>query len=279
MNPFVTSLARTAGLIALVGLHTLSVASPTWQMKVCADPNRMPYSNASMQGYDNRIAAILADELGAELEFVWTSMEQLSIVLSDFLYEGQCDLIFGLQDGEEGVLPSAAYYRSPYTFVFRSDAPYVIDSFDAPELRTLRVGVLGAPGEAALRQRGIVENIVPWAPFTGYDHEDWLGDIIRAVADGTLDAAVTWGPVAGYYRQAYGDSLSVVPVPLEIEPPFIYLVRPITIGFRPHDTAFRDSVDRALARRWDEIQAVLTEFGVPLSSLPRPLEHAGEGRP
>lgn len=238
---------------------------------MCADPNRLPYSDISENGYDNIIAGIVADELNAELHFVWTSFNRWGVVLSDFLYVGECDIIFGLQDGEEGVLASTAYYRSPYAFVFRSDAGFRIDSFDNQDLARLRIGVQAAPAEAALRQRGIKQNVTSWATMTSYDHEKWLGDIIRAVSDGEIDVAIVWSPIAGYFLRDYGNDLEMVLVPNEVEPPFIYLVRPITAVVRPGDEALRDAVDLAFALRWQDIQGTLDAFGVPRSNLPRPI--------
>src|SRR5690606_18711978 len=103
---------------------------------------------------------------------------------------------------------------------------------------------------------------------------DWLGEIVAAVAEEAIDVAVVWGPIAGYFAQRYPDSLVVVPVPSEIEPPFIYLTRPMTAVVRPGDESLRDALDLAFARRWEEIQAVLQEFGVPVGDLPRPIPTA-----
>lgn len=266
-------LILSAAMLAIALVAGMATAAD-WELRVCADPNRMPYSSLDMAGYDNIIAAVVAEELNAEVHFVWTSLNLLSVVLTDFLYTGECDVIFGMQDGEEGVLATAAYYRSPYAFVYRAEAGVEVASFDDPVLHNVRIGVQGSPAEAALRQRGIVRNVTNWAVMTNYDREDWLGEIVAAVAEEAIDVAVVWGPIAGYFAQRYPDSLVVVPVPSEIEPPFIYLTRPMTAVVRPGDESLRDALDLAFARRWEEIQAVLQEFGVPVGDLPRPIPTA-----
>jgi mxaJ protein len=245
-----------------------------WELPVCADPNNLPYSHQRMEGFENRIAELLAQELGAKLTYVWLPQPRTTI-RDALMTVGECDLLIGVSDGHEGFLTSLAYYRSTYVFVYREDSPFEVRTLDDPVLKELRIGVQmpgGAgvgPGTYALAQRGLIENQVGFVPDQSKPHP--LAPVIEAVTEGEVDVAIVWGPVAGYFALQQPVVLELVPVSPEIEPPFLPMVFSIAMGVRQGDFALRDQVNRALARRWDEIQAILEEYGVPLLPLPKPL--------
>jgi len=250
-------------------------AAQDWEMRVCADPNNLPYSNRQEEGFENRIAEILADELRAELSYVWYPQRQLQV--REVFREGACDLVMGVADGHPLFLTTLPYYQSTYVFVYREDSPFEIDSLDDPDLRGLSIGVQVPGGEGsaippvqALANRGLAENFVGFSIFGDYNQPNPLEPIVGAVAEGEVDVAVVWGPIAGYFAQKQAVPLKLVPVTPPIEPPFLPMVFSISIGLRLGDEDFRDVLDRALAARWDEIQAVLDEFGVPRLPLPNP---------
>lgn len=270
--------ARLTALIGIVLLCASLSASgqdqaPGWEMRVCADPNNLPYSNREEEGFENRIAEILADELGAELTYVW--YPQRMSLIREVLREGRCDMIIGMVDGQSQVLTTLPYYRSSYVFVYRKDSPFDITSFDDPVLKELDIGVQVAsegspPPNTALANRGLRPNFKGYSVFGDYSQDTPLSPIITAVVEGEVDVAVVWGPVAGYFARKQDVPLEVVPVSPQFEPPFLPMVFSISVGLRLGDLDFRRLLDRALVKRWDDIQAVLESYGVPLLPLAKP---------
>lgn len=259
-----------AALLLLTGFQL----PQQWELRVCADPNALPFSHRSGAGFENRIAQILAEELGARLSFVW--WPQGEGMIHEKLREGECDVIMGVPDGTEPLLTTIAYYRSPYVFVYRADSPFQVRSLDDPVLRAMDIGVQrsGIPPHQALVSRGLAGNVTLQYGLWGGEPSDPLEPIIRAVANQEVDIGLAWGPVAGYYATRQSVDLKVVPVSPEFDPPFTSMVMSITIGVRRGDEALRDRLDLALARRWEQVQEVLEQFGVPRSPLPRPIAPA-----
>lgn len=244
-----------------------------WEMRVCADPNNLPYSDREREGFENRIAAILADELNANLTFVW--YPQRMTMIERALRTGRCDMIMGIVDGHPQVLTTLSYYRSSYVFVYRKDAPFQIKSFDDPVLKDLTIGVQLAGGGApppniALTNRGLGANLEGYSILGDYSEDTPLSPIITAVANGDVDVAVAWGPLAGYFAKHQGVPMAVVPVSPQFEPPGWPMVFSISIGLRKGDIDLSRLLNRALVKRWDDIHAVLESYGVPLMPLPKP---------
>lgn len=256
-------------LCALLLLGQLGAAQG-WEMRVCADPDDLPFSNRQMQGFDNRIAELLAKDLGARLTYVWWKRSPSMVHMR--LREGHCDLILGLGEGYEGTLSTLAYYQSSFVFVYREDSPYAVASMDDPVLKELRVAVEtpGVPPFEALANRGLSAKAVI-LEATDPAASSPSSPIVEAVAKGQVDVAIVWGPVAGYFARRQPTKLKVVPVQPEFELPAISMVYPVVIGVRAGDEALRDRLNIALVRRWDQIQAILKEYGVPQIPLPKPV--------
>jgi len=250
------------------------VQAPGWEMRVCADPNNMPYTNEAEEGFENRIAEIIADELGAELSYMWYPRRRKFI--QQALRSGQCDMIMGIADGNKQVLTTLPYYRSSFVFVYPENANFDISSFDDPELQDLKIGVQiaaeggMAPPNTALANRGMIENMVGFPIISDYDVDNPLSPIVTAVAKGDVDLAIVWGPIAGYFAQQQERALRIVPVAPKFEPPSLPMVFSIAIGLRHGDRDFEYLLDRTMVKRWDDIQAVLKEYGVPLEPLSKP---------
>jgi mxaJ protein len=288
--PGLDTLGRLLDLLKKVALGSICLLlflaqgpaqAQDWEMRVCAEPNNLPYSNEQEEGFENRIAEIIAHELHAELTYVWLPQYQSRATVRNVLNrDGACDIIMGITDGHPGFLTSAAYYRTSYVFLYREDSPFEVRSLDDPVLRELQIGVhvqVGgsgvSPGTHALVSRGLIRNQVGFTP--DYSKPNPLLSIVEAVAEGKVDVAIVWGPVAGYFAKQQLIRLELVPVTPEIDLPFMPMVFPISIGVRPGDEALRDELNAALARRWDEIQAILEEYGVPLLPLPKPMVEMG----
>ena len=237
-------------------------------LRVCADPNNLPFSNERGEGLENRLAELIARDLGARVRYTWWA--QRRGFFRSTLNAGLCDLVPGMPASLELAWATRPYYRSTYVFVTRKDRKLDIRSFDDPALRSLRIGVQligddyeNTPPAHALARRGITRNLVGYAVQGDYGQPDPPARIIEAVARGDVDVAVVWGPLAGYFAGRQRVPLTLVPVAPKIDVPFLPFVFDIAMGVRRGDTAFRAKVESVLVRRRPEIDDLLARYGVP----------------
>ena len=242
-------------------------------LRVCADPNGLPASNAHGEGFENRIAALLAHELGARLEYTWWAQRRGFV--RNTLRAGLCDVVIGVPAGFDPVLTTRPYYRSTYVFVARRDRGLDVRSFDDPVLRTVRIGVqligddaINTPPVHALSQRGVVGNLVGFTVYGDYAESNPAARVVEAVARGDVDIAVVWGPLAGYFAPLQPVALHLVPVAPAVEARGLRQTFAIAAGVRKDDRALRDALDAALERRRTDVDAILTAYGVPRVAAP-----------
>jgi len=258
-------LSRSIRLKFLLLIASTMLSSRCWaqqkELRVCADPNNLPFSNIKQEGFENRIAEVVAADLHAHLIYVWQRMGRGFI--REFLNKGQCDLLIGIPAGFKPVLTTAPYYRSSYVFVVRRDAAYKPLSLEDPALRNIKIGVQAldeeyTPPAEALVHRGMRDSLVTYHTV-GEDAEA----IVRAVLDKDVAAAIVWGPLAGYWAHQNPGALECTPVHPESEPPGLPFTFEISMGVRKGNTVLRDSVQRALRRRSADIKNILADFAVP----------------
>ena len=234
-------------------------------LRVCADPNNMPFSNEQGQGFENKIAELLAAGLDAKLEYIWWS-ERKSF-LKNSLNEHRCDLIGGVPTSLDSVTVTRPYYKSSYVFVSRDDRHLHLLSLADPRLSQLRIGiqVVGddyAPPAFALARRGITQNITGFSLFGEYGEHDPPRRIIDAVDRGDIDVAIVWGPFAGYFTKTAASRLDITPVTptLFLGVPFTYN---ISMGVRKGNYALKAKLDEFVQSEWAAIQQILRDYGVP----------------
>ena len=239
------------------------------QFRVCADPNNLPYSNQKLEGFENKLAELLAKELGQEVTYTW--WPQRRGFLRNTLQAGVCDVIMGVPVGYDPVLTTQPYYRSSYVFVSPKEANYGITSFDDPLLQTLKIGVhligddyANSPPAHLLSAKGIVKNVVGYSVFGDYGEDSPPGKIIKAVADGDVNLAIVWGPIAGYFSRKQTVPLTLIPVPIETGSPSLPLAYNIALGVRRGNEQLRKQLNELLNRKAVEVTNILTEYGVPL---------------
>lgn len=237
-------------------------------LRVCADPNNLPFSNRGQEGIENRLAKLVADELGAKLEYTWWA--QRRGFLRNTLYADKCDVVMGIPSSHEMVLATRAYYRSSYVFLYRDDRDIDIRSFDDPKLRELDIGVhlIGddgnnTPPAHALTRRGMIDNVVGYMIYGDYAEENPPARLIEAVAVGKIDLAVVWGPFAGYFAPEQSVDLVMRPVSPQIDLPALPFVYSISMGVRLNDRALKNTLDEIIHRRQEDIRAILAEYRVP----------------
>jgi len=261
-----------AGVLLLAAVWVGSaLCSEESALRVCADPNNLPFSNRAQQGFENRIAELLALDLQKPLQYTWWAQRRgyaRNTVAAD-----ACDVWIGIASGVQALDTTVPYYRSGYVFVSRLERDLDIRSFDDARLHTLTIGVQmigndasNTPPAHALARRGIVDNVRGYMVYGDYERSDPAAPIVDAVVRGEVDVAIVWGPVAGYYAKR-------APTPLRIEfaPtddgsqwPMAF---DIAAGVRRGAPELKRELEQAIGRNREPIERVLAEFGVPLLPL------------
>lgn len=266
---------RASVMAGLVAAAFASLAGPVQarELRVCADPNNLPFSNERQEGFENRIASLLADQLHAELHYTWWAQRRGFI--RNTLKAGLCDLVPGVSTGLDMLRTTRPYYRSTYVFATRAGAGAAVTSFDDPRLRQLRIGVqiigddgANTPPAHALTRRGIVANVRGYTVYGDYAEPDPAGAIMDALARGEIDIAIAWGPFAGYYATRHPGALELRPVSPAVDLPVMPMIFDIAMGVRYGDDDFRAEINDALKARRRDIDAILASYGVPRADQP-----------
>lgn len=236
-------------------------------LRVCADPNNLPFSNARREGFENALAEMLAAELGARVDYTWWA--QRRGFFRNTLNAGICDVVLGVPTSVELAMTTRPYYRSTYVFVTRRGEPPVT-SFDDPGLRRRTIGVQlvgddfsNTPPAHALANRGIVRQVRGYSLYGDYTQPDPPSRIVRAVADREIDVAVVWGPLAGFFAARQATPLELHPVSPQIDLPFLPFVFDIGMGVRRGDTARLEVLDRFIDSHREAIAKLLERYHVP----------------
>jgi quinoprotein dehydrogenase-associated probable ABC transporter substrate-binding protein len=247
-------------------------------VRICADPDNMPASNQKGEGYENRIAELIAKEWNAKLEYAWWPVRRgfFSRALNG-LY---CDIALTAPAGLDMAGTTKPYFRSGYVVVYRKDSGLDLKNLEDPAWKKLRIGVNllnsdaeNTPPAMALSRHGVVGNLVGFTTF--YSELDRPEDIIKAVVDKKVDASIVWGPLAGYFAERSPVPLVVQPLPEYDSVADLPFAFNMAMGVRRRDRELRDSLNQLLDRKGPEIQAILKQYGVPL--LPITQEKSAEG--
>jgi len=238
-------------------------------LRVCADPNNLPFSDSTGAGFENRLATLVAGEMHASVAYTWWAQRRGFV--RNTLNAHECDVVMGVPTSFELTAVTRPYYRSSYVFVSRRDRRLNVRSFDDPALKRLTVGVqlvgddyANTPPAHALARRGIVQNVRGYQVQGDYRLPSPPARIVDAVANGDVDIAVAWGPLAGYFASRERVPLEIVPVSPEMDPPSLPFVFDISMGVRRADRPLRDTLDAILVRRRASIDSLLRAYGVPL---------------
>ena len=253
---------------ALMVTSGTAAAEPneTTALRVCADPNNLPYSNAAGEGFENRLAELLAQSMGKKVEYTWWAQRRGFI--RNTLKAGRCDVVMGLPSGYDEALTTHPYYQSSYALVYRKNSGYELHGLDDPRLQDLKIGVhlvgegISPPAEV-LARRGITDNVVGYSIFGDYSKPNPPARLIEAVAKGDIDVAVAWGPLAGYFAEKSATPLTVQPLQ-EFGNPVLPFQFAIAMGVRPDDKRLRDQLDALITQKQPQIHALLQQYGIPL---------------
>lgn len=254
---------------AAVAQRDSRVPPAVTSLRVCADPNNLPFSNEKGEGFENRIAERLADDLGLPLRYTWKPQRRGFVRTT--LNAGECDVIMGLPTSYDMVRTSRPYYKSTYVFVYRRDRGYHITSLADSALRRLKIGIhlIGddyhnTPPAEALAARGIIDNVKGYTIYGDYSRPNPPARLIEAVAKGDVDVAIVWGPLAGYFAPRESVPLAIVPVPEASDITGQTWTFAISMGVRHGDQGLAALLDQLLDREQTSIDAILSDYGVPL---------------
>lgn len=260
----------TAGAILLMAFHSLAVEerSATPILRIAADPNNLPFSNERLEGFENKIAELIARELNAGIEYTWHP--QRRGFFRKTIKEGNCNLVLGVPAGFDMVLTTKPYYQSTYVFIHREADQLNVTSFDDPRLHDWTIGVqiigddfMNTPPAHALSARGIIRNVRGYTVYGNYAEESPPSRIIQAVARGEIDLAVAWGPLAGYFATRQSIPLTIVPVPPEKHRAVLPFIYSISMGVRRGHDALRQQLNQIIDRKQKEIDRILDDYGIP----------------
>jgi len=237
-------------------------------LRVCSDPNNLPFSNDKQEGFENKIAELIARDMNLKLEYTWWAQRRGFV--RNTLKSDLCDLIVGMPSSSELASTTTPYYRSTYVFVWRKNRGLNIHSFDDAALHKLRIGVqmigddfANSPPAHALSNRKIVQNVKAYSVYGDYAQPNPPAQVVEAVAKHDVDVAVVWGPLAGFIIKKEHLPLTLAPVAPQIDLPFLPFVYDISMGVRRGDDAFKERLETILEQRREEIRKILDDYGVP----------------
>ena len=259
-------------IIAATGALTLAfsaVAGDAQPLRVCADPNNMPFSDRGGHGFENRIIELLARDLHRQVEYVWWAQRRGFV--RHTLGEAACDLWPGLASGMDDTATSQPYYESTYVFVTRADRDLRGLSLDDPRLKGLSIGVqmigadgMNTPPVHALARRGIIGNVRGFMLYGDYRQPNPPARIIDAVASGAVDVALAWGPLAGYFAATASRPLRVQPMAPSADGAGWPMHFAISMGVAAHSSVPLTRINALLQQERPRIQSILRQYHVPL---------------
>jgi mxaJ protein len=245
-------------------------------IRVCADPDNMPLSNQKGEGFEQKIAELIAREWNSKIEYAWWPIRRG--FFSRALNGRYCDVAIEAPSGLDMAGVTKPYFRSGYVFVTRKDRGLEIKSLSDPRLKKLKIGVNllnsdaeNTPPAMALSRYGVIGNLVGFTTFYGDSARP--EDIINAVAKKDVDVAIVWGPLAGYFARAAAVPLALQPLPERDSLSDYAFQYNIGMGVRRRDRELRDSLEAVIDRNGPEIQGILKQYGVPVFPIkPEPGE-------
>jgi quinoprotein dehydrogenase-associated probable ABC transporter substrate-binding protein len=244
-----------------------SMAQQEQVLRVAADPNNLPFSNNRLEGFENKIADLIARELHRKVAYQWHA--QRRGFFRETLKSGDVDLVLGVPAHFDMALTTAPYYRSSYFFVSRADRHLHVSSLDDQELHNLRVGVqligndgVDTPPAHALAARGIVDNVIGFTLYGDYSQPNPPARIIDAVANGDIDIALVWGPLAGFFGKQSKVPLELTPVSPEHDGALRFAFD-VSLGVNKNKAELRDQLNDFVIRHREEIDRILDNYNVP----------------
>lgn len=246
-------------------------------LRVCADPANMPFTDEEGEGFENKIAELMAQKLGLPLDYTW--FPQATGFYRMTLGAKRCDVVMGYVAGGDPVLNTNPYYRSAWVLITKKDGDLAaVDTLEDPKLKGRRIGVIaGSPPGDFLMRNGLMAMARPYALMVDRRYESPAETMITDIDSGAIDAGILWGPIGGYYAKKSGIPLSVTPLVKEKGDPA--LVYRITFGIRPGELNWKHQLNQFITDEQGAINRILLDYGVPLLDgqdrlIDQPIEQA-----
>jgi quinoprotein dehydrogenase-associated probable ABC transporter substrate-binding protein len=233
-------------------------------LTVCADPGNMPLSNIKQEGFQNKLATLLGEAMGARVVYSWRPFIERGLTRQTF-DQDMCDVMFDMPANYARLLTTFPVYKTPYVLAYRNDKGLELTGLDDPKLKDLKIGVFQTSGiRAALARRGIVNNVKLQTQTHDGDlvieHQPWY--VVQNVVDGDLDVAAVFGPFAGWVKTMKGEPITILPVNLQDDR--VPLEFELAIGVRKTDAFLKYMLEFALEDHAAEVEKILKDYGVPL---------------
>ncbi len=260
----VSLIACAVLLVALpsAGLAQTSEAVDRAALRVCSDPNNLPFSNEAGEGFENKIAELFAAELGVPVRYTW--YPNTIGFIRNTLRLRKCDLVLAAPTASELLQNSNPYYRSTYALVFAKDSGIRASSLGDPVMKSLRIGVVaGTPGASLIAKYGLFDQMRPYQLMVDTRFESATSKMADDIAAGELDAGILWGPIAGYHAGTHNPQLIMVPLDPKVETGVRIDFR-IHMGLRYNEPEWKHQLNDLIRNNQGRINEILTEYGVPL---------------
>lgn len=233
-------------------------------LRVCSDPGNMPFSNQKGEGFENKIAELIAAKLGVPVRYTW--FPQATGFLRNTLRARRCDVVIGMVSGAELVLSTNPYYRSTYVMVTRKKDGIAADRLDDPALTSLKIGLIaGTPPAGVAARNGLMAHATPYDLMVDTRYDSPSHRMVDDLAAGRIDVALLWGPLAGYFAARQGDALTITPLVHEAKADRMEYF--IAMGVRPGEHRWKHEIDQVVSANKDQITAILREYHVPMIDL------------
>jgi mxaJ protein len=257
-------------LLVVAALGLWPALAQARELRVCAEPRNLPFSNTAQEGFENRIARLVADDLKADLANVWL-IERRAFIRNGLAAKA-CDVVIGMPKALSSVRTTRPYYRSTFMLLTRQDSPAVKDLAD-PALQAMKIGVQmsgddggGTPPSYMLANLGLADRLRGFPMYDDYTGENRPARIIDALSAGDIDAAAVWGPLAGYFAPRASTPLRAVALQGPAAGP-MQMSFDIAMAVRKDDVALAQELDDVIARRGSDIDAILRDYRVPMLPL------------
>jgi quinoprotein dehydrogenase-associated probable ABC transporter substrate-binding protein len=257
-----------AGALALAGTAMPAAAqSPTGELvartelRVCADPSNMPFSDEKGEGFENKIAEVLGKDLALPVKYTW--FPQVVGFVRNTLQAHRCDLVMGTVAGDDIMQTTTPYYYTSYVIAYRSDSGWSFTDFNDPKLKGLHFGIVaGTPPADVLVRHDLMANARPYALQVDTRFESPVHQMLLDIVNKEIDAGVLWGPIAGYY--IHHDGMPLKMALLQNEPGAPRMAYHIAMGVRNNEPDWRRRINAAITTRRAAITDILRDYGVPL---------------
>src|SRR6476619_7132672 len=231
-------------------------------LRVCADPHNMPFSTEKGEGFENKVAELLAGKLGRDLSYTW--YPQAPGFVRNTLAAHRCDVIMGVPQGDDMVQVTNPYYRTAYALVFKQGQGFDgVDTLEDPRLKGKRIGIVGGtPPGNNMATNGLMANAKPYPLVVDTRVDSSAAAMMHDLAADEIDAGILWGPMAGYYARHAASAVTIVPLVKETTGP--RLAYRIAMGVRYADQEWKRQLNRTIQDNQPAINRLLLSFGVPL---------------